>query len=295
MTIIKQKHRMKQLHKNLILNKLTTLFEYENLPETVPAWHLEKLLLTNGYAIFTKHKGNFYATVGNPTGTPNHYGLHDMFLLHSIDVKLQMTGVRRVNNVNCIKISNDFMECGIGLLLETFSDFATESDITLHQSIITMRQHNVISANDSDEIDNINNMYKNLLAGNLTSLNKKVWSDVEMLKLNEHDTDFTKLLELVKYKRSEIFNELGVQINDNNKRSYVNSDELEDQEQAVYYFIDNMFQSRKEAIKRINKMYDLNITVKISPLWQPQTKEEPGEQKETLKQKLLGGKANDDK
>ena len=69
----KQKN-VRQLN-DYMLAKTLSMFEYENLPATIPARELEKLLQRGGYAFITKAPdGELYAFTGGVGGETDVYG-----------------------------------------------------------------------------------------------------------------------------------------------------------------------------------------------------------------------------
>ena len=57
-----------------MLAKTLSMFEYENLPYSIPYNELEKLLQINGYAFITQVNGELYAFAGGIGGEPDVYG-----------------------------------------------------------------------------------------------------------------------------------------------------------------------------------------------------------------------------
>ena len=58
---------------NYMLAKTLSMFEWENLPETIPYKEIERLLQTKGYAFVTKVNGELYAFTGGLGGEPDVY------------------------------------------------------------------------------------------------------------------------------------------------------------------------------------------------------------------------------
>lgn len=54
-------------------NKTLTMFDYSELPDTIPFREVEKILQYNGYAIITKVKGELYAFYGGLSGFDAYY------------------------------------------------------------------------------------------------------------------------------------------------------------------------------------------------------------------------------
>src|SRR5699024_12213826 len=51
-----------------ILNRTLGMFEYTNLPDTLPAVEIEKRLQLHGHATIFKYKGSLYVTTGSYCG-----------------------------------------------------------------------------------------------------------------------------------------------------------------------------------------------------------------------------------
>ena len=57
-----------------MLNKTLSMFEYENLPDSIPYREMEKQLQMGGYTFITEVKGELYALQGGLGGLPDAYG-----------------------------------------------------------------------------------------------------------------------------------------------------------------------------------------------------------------------------
>src|SRR5699024_2287641 len=57
-----------------LFSKTVSMFEWEGLLETLPAFELERLLQWDGFAYVTEHEGRLYAFTGGLGGEPDVYG-----------------------------------------------------------------------------------------------------------------------------------------------------------------------------------------------------------------------------
>lgn len=58
---VRDKIRNVQYYVDLTLNRTLSMFNYSNLPDTIPEIELEKILQLHGYGIVTEHKGDLVA------------------------------------------------------------------------------------------------------------------------------------------------------------------------------------------------------------------------------------------
>ena len=59
------------IQNNYMLAKTISMFEWENLPDTIPYKELEKLLQVNGFAFITEVNGELYVIQDDNTGLEN--------------------------------------------------------------------------------------------------------------------------------------------------------------------------------------------------------------------------------
>ena len=75
-----------------MLAKTLSMFEYENLPATIPARELEKLLQRGGYAFITKSPdGELYAFTGGLGGETDVYGNATQIVIANTALKYHAT------------------------------------------------------------------------------------------------------------------------------------------------------------------------------------------------------------
>lgn len=245
--------------------KINRMFIYENMPDTIPVRVLENMLQSYGRVVIAKHNGELYAYKANPTGTLNEYYEHDKYLITnehqkiSKEVKLDAEGVL---------IRSDSEMLGLDKFLHQYLTFKVESNITILMNLILSRITNVIAVNDSDDASSVEKIYKDLIDGEFTSFQlDNLLSESNSIELGENNLDFTKIIEMDKYLKSEINGLLGMPENDNMKRSYISDTEINLQHQGSMYFVLNMLVERREGIERMNETFGTNVEVKLNPEW----------------------------
>ena len=76
------------------------------------------------------------------------------------------------------------------------------------------------------------------------------------------------MLELHKRTFSNLWNELGIRSNGEGKRESLASEEVTASDGILLPLIDDMLEERENALEKINKMFDTNISVKLDSSWE---------------------------
>lgn len=292
--LLQDKNELIAIHFNYALLKTLEMFEYENLPETIPARDLEFIIQTLTFAYFKKVKGEYYALYGGLGGKPNPYYHPSEFIV--ANPALKYYDQLEIDKEGVI-IWNDYAHMGLTPMIRRFAELMAECDITLRFGLINARLVAVMEAlNDTMKVS-YEEFYKQIEKGEKIGVvvGKGFESDDgSSLRVNEYrkanSQDLKSVMELQQYLKASFLNEIGLQANYNMKREAINDSEASMNEEALKPLCDNMLRSRREALEKINKQYGLNITVKFNSSWvmrnkigEPETpnEEEPQPSEET--------------
>ena len=139
-----------------MLAKTLSMFEYENLPDSIPYHELEKLLQVNGFAFITKVNGELYAFSGGVGGEPDVYGNPTTITISNPALKFNKTLDIKKDGV---LIKNDDMSMGLIPLYEKHHMLMVENDINIVVNGYNSRMQKLISAPD----DKTKHLRKHLL------------------------------------------------------------------------------------------------------------------------------------
>lgn len=250
---------------NNILNKTLGMFSYENLPSTLPPEEIEKILQTNGKVFIFDYEGNIVAVkIDLLYDDVDIYGRPLKGNIYLQDKKEFIT----VNLSDGVLISNDYLGLGMLPVLEKYSKFINESELTLYITNIWKRASKLISVSDDSTLNSarafINKMEQgeigiistNPIIDSLTISNETV-TTVSMGDLIQYDNYFKSLL----------FNEIGLSYNKQMKKERLITSEVEQDQDTNKPVIENMLTCRIKGIEKINRKYNLNVTVDISESW----------------------------
>ena len=247
------------------LNKSLTMFEWQNLPDTLPMVELEKMLQINGYAIIAKYKGDVYAFNGGFSGQ-DAYNRPTQVIINNPALKLNTT---YTINEDCIVIKNDDMKQGLIKIYEHFGQRLIENQITMLMTDYNLRMPFTISSSDDQTTQSAKEYLNKIIDGSLGVIGEqKLFKALSVTPTNSKQTaTFSDLYGYQQFIIAQLNNTIGLATNNNMKRERLTTNEIEVNKNASYPLVDNMLRNRQQAVEKINDMFDLNINVKYSSIW----------------------------
>lgn len=241
------------------------MFNYNNLPKTIPKEQLELLLQRNGYAVITKVNGELYAFYGGLGGEPNEYYLPTIATVANPALKFTKS---MVIDKECVVIKNDVMFMGLMPLIESTSYLLAQADISFKYALINGRMKAIVTAPNDEVKASLDEMFKQIEKG--SSLKVVVDDDLmNELKVSPYGSNDNgiDIIELKQYIIGSFYQKLGIQSNFNMKREALNSAESALNDDILYPLIDEMLEERQKGIEKINELYGTNISVELSSVW----------------------------
>lgn len=266
MAFVADKKLSIQTHKAYMLSRLMEMFEYKNLPETIPSEMLELQLLLNGVTFVTKVNGELYALEGSPGGEPDPYYRPTKYvwanpaLKESRESDLWKDGVL---------FRNDKLWIGLSPLINKYAAILAENEITIRVADIMLRIVAMISTPDDNTKVAAEEYLKKILNGKLGALAENRFFDgVKMQSPPSNNGSYlTQFIELQQYMKASFYNEVGMQANYNMKRENIGSGETAMNQNATLPLCDQMLAVRREDVSRLNEMYDLDVSVDFNSAW----------------------------
>ena len=241
------------------------MFNYNNLPKTIPKEQLELLLQRNGYAVITKVNGELYAFYGGLGGEPNEYYLPTIATVANPALKFSKS---MVIDKECVVIKNDVMFMGLMPLIQSTSYLLAQADISFKYALINGRMKAIVTAPNDEVKASLDEMFKQIEKG--SSLKVVVDDDLmNELKVSPYGSNDNgiDIIELKQYIIGSFYQKLGIQSNFNMKREALNSAESALNDDILYPLIDEMLEERQKGIEKINELYGTNISVELSSVW----------------------------
>lgn len=249
----------------LMYNKTLSMFEYKNLPESLPAVELERMLQTNGYLVVTKYKGEPTAFKAGLSGEDQDvYGRPTLAVisnpLYSATVKLDK---------DAVLIKSDDNQHGLQWLFEKYGTIINETDISIVVANYNKRMQTLISASDDNTVESAKAYLKEVEDGKLGVIaDSKLFNSLQASPTTTSASNNTSdLVELQQYLKATLFNEIGLNANYNMKRERLTDDEVQANTDNLRPFADNMLENRQDGIEKVNAMFGTNISVDFGSIW----------------------------
>lgn len=260
------KKKLGEQHVFYMLNRTQVMFDYENLPETIPARNLEIMLQLNGNVFFTEVEGKYYVFTGGLGGEPDVY----------YEPTIYTVANPALNFSKNLKIDEDgvLIRCdsyGVGLLpiFQKYAALLAENEITMRIADINNRIMFLLSAADDRTKASAEKFLSDIQDGKLGVISDNAF--LESLKAlptaTQNSVRLTDLIEFEQYLRAGWFNDLGINANYNMKRESISPDEAQLNDDALLPFVDDMLECRRIGLEKVNNMYGLDIKVNLASSW----------------------------
>lgn len=259
------KHKLLKQFKNNQLNKSLTMFEWSNLPDTIPQVELEKMLQINGYAVIARYQGKLYAFQAGFSGQ-DPYNQPTKAIVNNPALKNNTT---YTIGEDCIVIKNDDMKQGLNGIYEYYGQRLIENQITMLMTDYNLRMPFTISSSDDQTTQSAKMYLKKIIDGSLGVIGEqKLFKALSVTPTNSKQTaTFADLYGYQQFIIAQLNNTIGLATNNNMKRERLTTNEIEVNKNASYPLVDNMLKNRQQAVDAINEMFNTDISVEYSSIW----------------------------
>ena len=258
-----------------LLGKLHELFKWENMPDTIDIDFLNNCLFLDGHVLFTdkldKKLRCFYGEIG---GEPNIYYMPTLYTVSNpvvgsanVNIDNDKEGVVMFNSRED-KIYN-FLPRGSGLfpLIHQTATLLADNIVSINTAQINSRVQACIIAGD-EQLRNSAEVYvKDLYKGKpWTVVSQSMISSIKSNPISSAATPqaIQALVELHQYIIADFYNSIGIKTNPINKKERLITDEINSVDNYLAVTINQMLDSRKLGIEKVNKRFGTNIKVDVS-------------------------------
>ena len=248
-----------------VLNKTLTMFLYTNLPNSLPIDELEKILQLSGAGFVTMIDEQLVVLKGVYS-----YDEVDIYNRpYKINCYLPDKKTYKMFNISDgVIIKNDYLERGLLPIFKKWGYLINESELTLIIANRFKRMVKTFIANDDPTAESVRTYLTKVDNGESSVITSNIlWDSIKI----DGETNTNTLHELIEYDnyiKSELYKEIGLYSNDNMKKERLISSEVENGMNSIYPLVDNMLNCRKQAIDKINKKFNTNISVEFTSSWE---------------------------
>lgn len=248
-----------------VLNKTLTMFLYTNLPDTLPIEELEKILQLSGTGFVTMIDEQLVVLKGAYS-----YDEVDIYNRpYKINCYLPDKKTYKMFNISDgVIIKNDYLERGLLPIFKKWGYLINESELTLIIANRYKRMVKTFIANDDPTAESVRTYLSKVDNGESSVITSNIlWESIKI----DGETNTNTLHELIEYDnyiKSELYKEIGLYSNDNMKKERLISSEVENGMNSIFPLVDNMMNCRKQAIDKINKKFNTDISVEFTSSWE---------------------------
>jgi hypothetical protein len=237
-----------------------SLFEWEGLPPSCDARFLEKTLFTFGQALFVNDPDlGFLNLKCTPSGELNYYDMPLSY--HANGVGYSKT----FNNDECVVIRNNYLDRPTDWSVVLFASRLTEAERTIDTNIKGQKTPYILRCDNKDLLT-MKNIIKQKDDNELTIFGSKSLN-LDAIKVFPTLSPFVadKLMEYKQQIWNEALTFFGINNDGGNtqKKERMLTDEVNANNQLISINAEAMLLTRQEACTMINKMYGLNVSVKL--------------------------------
>lgn len=281
-----------------LLNKTAQMFEYENLPPTLPKMALERLLQFTGSAtiwnvskkyesvgfgpsfnaselfrVEQESESRLYAFPMNLADAPDPYNEPYKVIITSPGFTPEISETLEINK-DCVIIRNDTNYQGLYKLHLKYAKLLTEAEISLQSTLVLLRDQMTFICKNDKQRDAVSAYIEAREAGEYASiLAPDLGSPLELLTHDGRSNAVELAVNGVQAIKAAWYNEIGLNPSFSMKREYTSAQEIDSNTDLLMPISDDMLNNRKVGIDNINALFGTNISVKKSSAWKVKEKE----------------------
>lgn len=270
---VTDKRKSAKAYYTYFLNRVLQMFEYKNLPDSIPHDILDKYLMINGIACITKDPDDklrvFYGNLG---GVQDCYYRPTRFIIANPHFKETFSKeciVLGEEEHDGVLMRNDMAWFGLHAMLSRYACLMAENVLTMRVADVLLRIMALLSAPTDKEYNSAMEYIKSLEDGELKVIAENPFFEgIKMQNPPSNNGSYlTQFIELQQYYKGSFYNEIGLSANYNMKREAIGKGESTLDQDALLPLCENMLKARREDFALVNEMFGTEIEVDFSSSW----------------------------
>ena len=253
-----------------LFNFCLTMFEYKNLPDSLPAREIESNLLMTGHCVVFPDMADIVTACTSLYGFDRYYNP-----TNAIFANVKMRSKNLNIGENCEIIYNSSLKDNVLYIksdssmmsfIKRYSRMLADVESSMDIYMVNSRLTSFPVASSDSVMQNLKLFFKKLKRGERGIISDdsiiQQFRSVDISKASVHDgvNDWLvardKILEM-------FFRDIGVKFY-NPKKAQVSEDELQVNNQMLVISLDDMLKERQRGIERVNNLFATNISVDIA-------------------------------
>ena len=263
-----------------LLARCLRMFEYKNLPDTIPADIFDRYVMMNGVACVGKDQNDdLRVFFGNWGGEYDVYYRPSLFIVSNPHIEggekegwfHQYTVFPRSKSTkqDGVLMRNDTAWFGLSPMLSRYSALFAENILTIRTADVMLRIIALLSAPSDEEFASAMEYIKALENGKLKAVGDNPFFDGIKLQSppSNNGSYLTQFIELHQYLKGSFYNEIGLSANYNMKREAIGKGESTLDNDSLLPLCENMLLCRREDWRKVNELFGTEVEVDFSSSW----------------------------
>lgn len=269
---------VKKYYFNFLLSKLSTMFDWSGLPETVKEWQLNYIPFVNGHIAVGKFNGKLYSVWGNVGGEPNEYYQPSNYIVANPILGSKVFNIYG-EDADCAILWNSLIDSypwdnpnkGLRNLIEYTSIRLAHCYISINTALMNARATSICIADTENSAHSMEMVLNEIYNGNPRAVVRgDILSNINvnpMLPTSNYSDTIRALMETYQFSLAQFYHSIGINAQYNMKRERLNTSEVVVANQSIDVSLSSMLTSRKIFCEKVNKLFDTNISVDLGEEW----------------------------
>lgn len=266
-----------------LLNYCLSIFQWQNLPDSIPWRELESNLILEGHAVIFESD----RTQELVAPITELYGFDEYYRPTGAVFGNTLIPYKRLElDINAAVIFNDRIrgnilrdqnpDSGLATFISRYARLLADVEGSIDTYLINTRTRSFMVAKNEIMKSQLEDFQRRVALGERAVITDdeflEAFRNVDIVASSGSDR-INDLLAARDKILSMFFRDIGVKFEQEQKKAQLTEDEVTADEQLLLINVDDMLQERQEGCDRVNKLFGTNISVKLNPAFDRKKKE----------------------
>lgn len=262
-----------------LLNYILGIYQYDGLPDSLPAMAVEQNLMLTGHCVIFESKGEIVTDITELYGFDRYYSPTNATFGNALIPFKNLTFGKDAEVIYNNRIRGNVLriqavDSGLSTFVRRYARMLADVESTVNIYSVNARLQSYAVAKSQPMATQINDFNARVALGERAVITDQAYLDafrnVDIVAPRTQDNlnDFLIARDKI---LATFFREIGVKFVEQQKRAQLTEDEVTADEQLLLISLEDMLDERREGLERVNRHFGLNITVKINPTFDRKT------------------------
>ena len=262
-----------------LLNYCLGIYQYDNLPDTLPGREILMNLIITGHCVIFKDKGQFTTARTTLYDFDEYYrptrATFGNVILKSKILKLGVDSeVVYLTRIQGNVLTDQAVDSGLFTFICRYARQLADIESTINIYSVNTRVTSYPVASDDITRKQIENFLTQITLGKKAVITDNIvqesFRNIDIAP-SRHNDGLNDLLIGRDKILANFFQDIGIKYRQNQKKAQQTEDEIESDEQLLMLDVKQMREVQEEGFDKVNKLFGTNIKVKINPLYDRET------------------------